>query len=144
MQKSVSLLAAIGFAAAFVSVAFAQSPTPAPVPKCAASMGPLVWYVPSSQMYYRYSTSSLHPGGVAMCEATAKAKGGKAMTTVKQAAPNATGSMMPGAMGSMSPRPATSMGPASKNQGGTMPGAGGQVPNNPASTPNGSPMPQPT
>jgi hypothetical protein len=56
--------------------------------------------------------------------------------------PNSTNAA-PGSQGS--PRPMTSGNPASGNQGNTgAPGAGGQVPNNPASSSNSSPNPSPS
>jgi hypothetical protein len=57
--------------------------------------------------------------------------------------PNSTNAA-PGSQGS-SPRPMTSGNPTSGNQGNTgAPGAGGQVPNNPASTSNSNPNPSPS
>jgi hypothetical protein len=126
MQKMMGALAAAVCAAACIAVGAAQSPSPMPLPKCSAPSGPLVWYFPSTKTYYpiKYKVG---PGGTAMCSSAAIAQGGHA----------AAGPMS-------SPMPMNSMGPASRSQGGTMPGAGGQVPNNPASTPNVTPIPQPT
>lgn len=62
-------------------------------------------------------------------------------TTPGPGLPNSTNAA-PGSMGS--PMPAASGNPASGNQGNTgAPGAGGQVPNNPASTSNSNPSPTP-
>ena len=63
-------------------------------------------------------------------------------TTPGPGLPNSTNAA-PGSMGS--PMPMTSGNPASGNQGNTgAPGAGGQVPNNPASSSNSNPNPSPS
>jgi hypothetical protein len=63
-------------------------------------------------------------------------------TTPGPGLPNSTNAA-PGSMGS--PMPMTSGSPASGNQGNTgAPGAGGQVPNNPASSSNSNPNPSPS
>lgn len=139
-------VAALALFVVSATAAFAQTPTPAPtpVPKCPGTTGPLVWYVAASQIYYSFASPKIPRGGVLMCTASAAAAGGHYAGDIRSKPSGSTGSMAPGATRVKVPAPTGSQGPASQNQGGTQPGAGGQVPNNPASTPNVTPIPQPT
>ncbi len=157
MRKIVSGIAAFTFAAASATVGFAAtgSGMTAPMPKCMS--GPVVWQANGSKAY----VAKGHPGygkgkGKYVCRGVVtgpvKPMGGSnAMGGANSSGGrNASGTMRPStgnaAPGSTSTAPpASTMGGASGNQGNTgAPGAGGQVPNNPASTSNSSPNPRPS
>jgi hypothetical protein len=78
-----------------------------------------------------------------MSSSPSSAMPGSSPATPGPGLPNSTNAA-PGSQGS-SPRPMTSGNPMSGNQGNTgAPGAGGQVPNNPASSSNSNPNPSPS
>jgi hypothetical protein len=125
------------------------------MPKCTAKTGPVVWFIAAAKTYYLKGSAHYGKGmGTYVCRATAVARGGHPGAAGPMGGPHAMPGAMPSAM-TMAPRPMTSApmaspvprssgNPMSGNQGNTgAPGAGGQVPNNPASTPNPSPSPRP-
>ena len=121
------------------------------MPHCTAKTGPVVWFIVSVKLYYLKGSPQYGKGnGTYVCKAVAVARGGhpgRAMTSGSQAMPPARTMVprpMPGSMNSPLPSPMASTNPTSGNQGNTgAPGAGGQVPNNPASTSNNNPSPTP-
>jgi hypothetical protein len=159
--------AAAAFALAIMSVGGAATGTMTgmmmhPMPHCTAKTGPVVWFVPSAKTYYLKGSSRWGTGtGMFACRATAVARGGHVgmagtmggshgtmggshgapmpMTMTMAPRPMSTGNAM------ASPKPMSSGNPMSGNQGNTgAPGAGGQVPNNPASSSNSNPSPRPS
>ena len=133
------------------------------MPKCSAATGPVVWYMAATKTYYLKGASHYGKGrGTYVCRATAVARGGHPGTsgTTSGGTHGTTGgshpmpmtmTMAPRPMSSApsspmtSPMPSSSGNPASGNQGNTgAPGAGGQVPNNPASSSNSNPNPSPS
>jgi hypothetical protein len=154
-------MAVAALVAGSVSGAFAASCTMSsmmmhPMPHCTSKTGPVVWYVPSAKTYYLKGSARWgHGTGLFACRATAVARGahpGTAGTMGGSQHPmgGSHGPSMPMPM-TMAPRPMPSANPASSgnpmsgNQGNTgAPGAGGQVPNNPASSSNNNPSPSPS
>jgi hypothetical protein len=128
---------------------------PHPMPHCTPVTGPVVWYVASTKSYFFKGSALYGKGrGTYLCRATAVARGGHPVNLNRgETRPQhhtTGGSPMPMTM-TMAPRPMTTPNPASSgnpmsgNQGNTgAPGAGGQVPNNPASSSNNNPSPSPS
>ena len=112
------------------------------MPHCTPVTGPVVWLVTTAKLYYLKGSPTYGKGkGAYVCRATAVARGahpGRSTMGISH------GPSMPMTM-TMAPRPMSSGNPMSGNQGNTgAPGAGGQVPNNPASTSNSHPNPSPS
>ena len=173
MRILVGGAAAVAFALGTTSIGGAAQCTMAgmmmhPMPHCSAKTGPVVWFMSSTKAYYLKDSSAYGKGtGAYVCRATAVARGGHPGPHVGASHGMMGGShsnmggshgMMGGSHGSpmpmtmtMAPRPMTSATPSpsggnpmSGGQGNTgAPGAGGQIPNNPASTSNNSPSPSP-
>jgi hypothetical protein len=167
MRILVGGAAAVAFALGTMSAGGAAQCTMAgmmmhPMPHCTAKTGPVVWFMASTKAYYLKDSSAYGKGsGAYVCRATAVARGGHPGPHVGGAHGTMGGShgTMGGSHGApmpmtmtMAPRPMTSATPSpsggnpmSGNQGNTgAPGAGGQVPNNPASSSNNNPSPSPS
>ena len=128
-----------------------------PMPHCTPKTGPVVWFIPSAKTYYLKGSARWGTGtGLFACRATAVARGGHPGMGAMHGTMGGMHGSMGGSHGSMpmtmtmaprpmpTPQPVSSGNPMSGNQGNTgAPGAGGQIPNNPASSSNNSPSPSP-
>jgi hypothetical protein len=154
MRIVLASLAATALSAGSMSGAFAASCTmsgmmmgPA-MPHCTPVTGPVVWLVTSAKLFYLKGSPMYGKGkGAYVCRATAVARGAHPgrSTMGGSHGPSlpVTKTMVPRPMSSASPPSGGD--PMSGNQGNTgAPGAGGQVPNNPASSSNNSPSPSPS
>ena len=144
------------------------------MPHCTSKAGPVVWFMAPAKTYFTKGSSHYGKGmGMYVCRATAVARGGHPGMGMMGGGSHGMmggshgtmggshgtmggshgmpGSSMPATM-TMAPRPmqpspgpAGSGNPMSGGQGNTgAPGAGGQIPNNPASSSNNNPSPSPS
>jgi hypothetical protein len=168
MRIFLASLAAAALSAGSTSGAFAASCTmtgmmmgPA-MPHCTPVTGPVVWLVTTAKLYYLKGSPMYGKGkGAYVCRATAVARGahpGRSTMGGPHGTMGGSHDTMGGSHGpslpvtkTMVPRPMSSASPPSGgnpmsgNQGNTgAPGAGGQVPNNPASSSNNNPSPSPS